>query len=144
MEILTQLGINFTVFIQFALYIGTFSFLVLFVYKPYAESYQKRIESTRGAEDLAESFKKKTADLQAEYEKAAQDIHAKIQEAFKKQKQDAQLKAEAIIQLAKEAAQKEIQEHKKAIQSSVAAASTELRPQTTQLSLLITNKLLGK
>lgn len=141
---LTQLGINETVFFQFIIYIGVFTFLALYVFGPYAQAVEARENKTKGSEDLASEFNKKTTDLQNEYELKAREVHGKIQNIYKQLKQEATADYEKIISLAKQESQKVLSENRKSLQTALAATAAELKSETTNISLVITNKLLGK
>lgn len=144
MQMLTQLGINSTVFIQFIIYIFIFTFLALFVFSPYAKAVEEREKKTKGSDELANEYHKKSMDLHSEYEVQAREVHSHIQEIFKQTKQEAQEEFEKIVSQARQAANQEAEKNRSSLQAALVAASVELKSQTTNISLAITNKVLGK
>lgn len=144
MSMLTQLGINQTVFIQFVIYIAIFSFLSIYVFGPYANAVEVRESKTKGSEELAIEFAKKTTELHSEYEKKAREVHGHIQEIYRQLKQEAMTESEKLVSKARAESQKTLEENRKTLHTALAATTAELKAETTNISLVITNKLLGK
>ena len=144
MSMLLQLGINETVFIQFVIYIATFTFLTLYVFGPYSAAVQARETKTKGSEEIANEYHKKTVELHSEYETKAREVHGHIQEIYKKLKQEAVSDYDKIVAQARAESQKGLEETRKSLQTALASATADLKSQTTNISLVITNKLLGK
>lgn len=142
--LLQQLGINDTVVFQFIIYIITFPLLFQFVFKPFSKAQEERQNRTKGSEQLSYEYQQKTTELQAEYQKRAREVNQSIHEIFSRAKADAADEQEKLISAAKLEAQKTIDENQKKIGVLMAAAGEELRGQTSSLSLMITQKLLGK
>ena len=144
MSMLNQLGINETVFIQFALYIAIFTFLATYVFGPYSKAAEERESKTKGGEELAGEYHRKTVELHSEYENKAREVHGKIQEIYRQLKQEATVEYEKLIFQARDEANKTLALERKSLQTSMAGAMAELKTQTAHISLAITNKLLGK
>lgn len=144
MEIIHQLGINGTVFIQFAIFICTFLFLNLYVFKPYYAAVEAREKSTTGAEDMATEILKKTTELHSEYEIRAREVSQKIKEIYEQQKGIASKECDAIVGKARTEATTMLEQNNRQISQAVQAAAAVLKSETSSVALAITHKLLGK
>jgi len=141
---LHQLGINETVFVQFVLYIVAFPLLHILVFKPFARAQEERQNRTKGSEQLSYEFHQKAAEIQAEYQRRVREVNGIIQEVFSQAKGEASREQEEILQAAKGEAQKISDENHKKIATLIAEASKDLQGQASQLSMAVTQKLLGK
>jgi len=141
---LQQLGINPTVFYQFVIYIATFPILLLYVYKPFVKANEERENRTKGSEQLSYEFQQKTNDLQTQYQARAREITSKIQEIYSKAKTEALREHDVLVGQAKTEAQKTTDDTQKKIAIMLNSASEELRSQTSQFTMSITQKMLGK
>ncbi len=144
MSLLQQLGINETVFIQFFLYIGIFSFLALYVFTPYAKAAAEREFRTKGTEELVVEYQRKSTELHSQYEAKVREIHHHVQEIYRQLKQEATVEYEKIIGQARAEAHQSLEASRKSLQTALASTTEELYSQTTNLSMAITNKILGK
>ncbi len=141
---LQQLGINETVFLQFIIYLAIFPLLYTLVSKPFAKAQEERQSRTKGTEQLSYEFQQKSAELQAEYQRRAREVNENIHQIFTRAKSEAQIEQDDIIQLSKREAQKTSDENSKKMAILMASANEELRGQASQLSMMVTQKLLGK
>jgi F0F1-type ATP synthase membrane subunit b/b' len=144
MSLLLQLGINETVFIQFLLYTGVFTFLALYVFTPYAKAAQEREFRTKGTEELVLEYQRKSTELHSQYETRVREIHHHIQEIYRQLKQETTVEYERIVGQARLEAQQSLEAARKSLQTALAATTAELHSQTANLSMAITNKILGK
>ena len=108
---LQQLGINHTVFIQFAVYIFTFIALVFLVYAPFTKVYFERRNRTKGSEEVSYEYQKKTSELHSEYQIKARDVNGKIQDIYQKLKGEAANEYDQMVNQAKQEAQKKMEEN---------------------------------
>lgn len=143
MSILVQLGANYTAFIQFGFFVFTISFLTIYVFGPYFEAYDKRIEQTKGGEELASDAAKKAQDVKATFEKEARALAAKIKGIFDDEKSAGQAEADKILSTAKAESTKVIEENRVKLATTVAHVASELSKQAPALSKNIKEKLLG-
>lgn len=144
MEVIHQLGINSTAVIQLIIYVMIFSYLSIFVFKPYFDALKEREKRTKGGEELAQEYTKKAFEIHSEYEEKAREVHGKIREIFHKKKSEALAEHDSIVAKAREEAGKVVDSNRVKISKAVAAAESDLHGQTTTVALAITNKLLGK
>lgn len=141
---LQQLGINHTVFIQFAIYIFTFIALVFLVYSPFTKAYFERRNRTKGTEEVSFEYQRKATELHSEYQTKAREVNSKIQDIYQKLRGEAASEYDQMVNQAKQEAHKKLEENRRKIYEAVSVATKDLSAQTPQIALLITNKLLGK
>jgi F-type H+-transporting ATPase subunit b len=144
MELLSALGITSLVFVQFGIFVLMFIYLTAFVFGPYYKAVQERQKQTAGGESLAGEFQQKAADLHSTYQNLARDVNQQIQDIFQKNRTEAMGEYEKIVSRARQESTDLIEKNRKEVAKSVAAASDELRGQSTSVVLSITNKMLGK
>lgn len=144
MGLLSALGINSLAIVQFGIFVLIFVFLTVYVFGPYLKAAEERQNRTKGGEELAEEFQGKTIDLQARYEQQARDINGRIQDVFQKNRAEALVEYDRVVGQARKEAGELVEKNRQAISRAVDAAAAELKSQTPQMALAITNKLLGK
>lgn len=144
MDLLHALGINQYAIVQFLIFGLIFAFLTGYVFGPYTKALNEREKRTLGGESLAEEYQDKALELQAQYQNKARDLNSQIQNIFQSQKSIASAEQDKLVRSAQEQAGALIEKNRQSIVQSVHQASTELRGQTTQVVLAITNRLLGK
>ncbi|HEY8270053.1 MAG TPA: ATP synthase F0 subunit B [Pseudobdellovibrionaceae bacterium] len=144
MEIIHQLGINGTVFIQFGIFICAFFFLNLYVFTPYYKALEEREKRTLGGEDLAQEFQKKSTELHSEYQTKAKEVTKKIKDIYDSHRLDALKEFDSLVSKARSEAHTLLEANNRQIIQSIQATSAALRAETTSVSVAITQKLLGK
>lgn len=144
MEIIHQLGINGTVLIQFGIFICTFIFLNLYLFTPYYKAKEAREKRTLGGEDLALEFQKKSTELHSEYQIKAKEVTKKIKDIYGAHRSDALKEYDALVSKARTDAATLLETNNANISKAIQATSAALRSETTNISVAITQKLLGK
>lgn len=144
MDIFGQLGINTTAGIQFVFYAIALIFLSKFVFAPYAHALEEREHRTKGGEDLALEYQQKSSELQAEYETKLRDLNGQIKSIVDTAKTQASKDSESIVNAARAGADKLVEDNRLKITAAVSSAAADLKSQTTNVAMAITNKLLGK
>lgn len=144
MDLLHALGINQYAIIQFIIFGLMFAFLSSYVFRPYAKALEEREHRTVGGANLAEEYQEKTLELQAEYQTKARDLNNQIQAIFQSKKSEATSEQERLIRTAREGANQLIEGNRQTIAQSISGVKEDLKQQTTQVALAITQKLLGK
>lgn len=144
MSLIHALGINEFAAVQFVIFILIFMFLTNYVFKPYVAAFEQRQNRTKGGEVLAEEFQQKTTELHSDYETRARLLNSHIHEIFAKHRAEALAEYDRIVGKARQEATALIEKNRTTISSAVTSASGELKSQTPQVALAITNKLLGK
>ena len=144
MEMIQSLGINSTAIIQFGIFIFTFFFMRHYVFSAYHGALLRRLEKTKGGEELANEFAEKTAALHAQYQDKARKVSQEINTIYQKNKNEALVDADRVINQARAEAQKMIEAARVSIAQAISSATQSLKGQTSTVALSITNKLLGK
>lgn len=144
MEILQAFGINSTAFIQFFIFLTTFTFLVMFVFGPYVQAVTDRESKTKGSEEIALEIKNKALELHASYQDKAKEVHGKINEVYSDAKATTGKEYESIVTKAKDEASKLLETNRQKIMKSIEVAAAQLKEESTQIALLVSKKLIGK
>lgn len=144
MEIIQQLGINGTALIQFGIFICAFFFLNLYLFTPYYKALEERENRTLGGEDLAIELQKKSASLQDDYQAKAKAQAKTIKEIYDEQRAGAVKEYESLVGKARAEAAALLETNSQKIAQSIQATSAALKAETTNISVAITQKLLGK
>lgn len=144
MEILQAFGINSTAFIQFFIFLTTFTFLVVYVFGPYVQSVTDRESKTKGSEEAALEIKNKSLELHASYQDKAKEVHGKINEIYSATKSNTAKDYESILAKAKDEALKLLEENRLKIFKSIEVASAQLKEESMSIAILVSKKLIGK
>ncbi|MEQ1722139.1 MAG: hypothetical protein ABL930_03125 [Pseudobdellovibrio sp.] len=143
MEILLQLGANQTVFIQFALFIISISFLTIFVYGPFYKAYDQRLEQTKGADQVAYETQEEAKKLESIFQVRAREINQKIQGVFDSSKSQASDSAGLILNQAKAKVAESTDVARKDIGAQKVNAEKEVQRISQEVSAEISKKLTG-
>ncbi len=141
---LQQLGVNWTFFIQFGLFVFAITFLSLYVFGPFAKAVEERENQTKGSQDIALETDKKTLELHTEYEVKAREVHGKIQDVYKQMRSEASQEHEKNVQAARKESEVYVEQARSKVRDSISAARETLKKETPQIVMALTQKLLGK
>lgn len=144
MDIIQQLGINGAAAVQFGIFTIAFVFLNFYVFTPYYKAHEEREKRTLGGEDLAQEMQKKSTELQTEYQAKAKEVTKKIKDIYDAQRAEAAKEYDVLLSRARAEAASLLEVTNKNIAQSIQATTAALRAETTNVSVAITQKLLGK
>lgn len=144
MEILSTLGINSSIFIQFILFVLSFLILKSFIFKPYLMAFQQRDKQTEGTVSEAENILVETEDLKAEYEQKTKKISQEIQAIFNKEKTEAEATAQKMLSDAKKETETRLLAQKNEIAQELQKAKTDLANELPSVSALVVERVLGR
>ncbi len=144
LQMLHQIGINQTTFLQFLIFIATAAILTFVVFGPFLSAHLAREERTKGGEDLAADLAKKAQQLQIDYQSEARNLHQQIQEIFQTARAGVAADSEKILTTARAEAQSSVAQTKTQIAATVEKLKESFETEKQNLALLITNKLLEK
>lgn len=144
MSLLSALGIDHTIFIQFGIFFVTFFFLTFVLYKPYYLAFAAREAKTTGGEQAAEEIVKKASDLRVQYENRAREVSGEIKKIFDNYREEAGRESEKIVSKAKGEAQQLIDQARAKVSVEMAAAQQKLKEEVPTLAKVIVSKLLSK
>lgn len=143
MEILLQLGANKTAFIQFALFIISISFLTVFVYGPFFKAYDKRLQQTKGADQVAFETQEEAKKLESIFQARAREINQKIQSVFDASKAQATESAGIILNTAKSKVTEQTESARKDIGAQKANAEKQVQQISQDVAAELSKKLTG-
>lgn len=143
MEILLQLGANKTAFIQFVLFIVSISFLTIYVFNPYFRAYDKRLQETKGADQVAFETQEEAKKLESIFQVRAREINAKIQGIFDTQKKQGGDSANIILNQAKAAVADSAEKARQDIENQKNNAAKEIQKVSQDVAAEISKKLTG-
>ena len=139
LQILTQLGANYTAFIQFGIFIVSISFLTVVVYSPYFKAYDERVKLTKGSDQIAEETENEAKKMAVIFQTRAREINQKIQSVFDNSKAQAQETANTILNQGKtsvaevtDRARADINTQKSKAEKDVAAISQDVAAEITR------------
>ncbi|MCB0355957.1 MAG: ATP synthase F0 subunit B [Bdellovibrionales bacterium] len=144
MAILESIGLDQTLFVQFAIFFVTYFFVNQLVFKPYNKAYEERIKKTSGNQDLAEQAIQQTKVLELEYEKKARLINTEFKSIYDASKTEALHEYDRLVNEARENAKKTLEANRKKIASELDKAKLDLGKEVPVVSNTIVAKLLGK
>jgi F0F1-type ATP synthase membrane subunit b/b' len=144
MEIIQQIGINQTAFIQFIIFSIAMLFLINFVFKPYAQAAEQRENQTKGGEELAVELQKQAVDVAKSYEQKLREQSDKLKTIFESHKKMGSSDADLLISKARAEADGYVEANRKIIEQNILAVSQDLKAQSPAVALAITQKLIGK
>ena len=144
MAILESIGLNGTIFIQFAIFFVTYIFVNGLVFKPYNKAYEERIKKTTGNKGLAELALEESKTLQVEYEQKAKILNQEFKTIYDSSKSEAMHEYDKLINQARSESQDFLSKNKKFISEEIDKAKKELGDEAKTVSSSIASKLLGK
>lgn len=142
MAILNQLGINFTTFYCFLIFIVTFFFLKELLFRPYFEAFEEREKRTKGGETSAKGLHLKTNEIKQQFEEEARDLNAEIKSIFDESRSLATKEYEKVVYDARKAAEQVVEETRTRVAKEVKRAQEQLSLEIPGVALTITKKML--
>lgn len=143
MEILLQLGANETVFIQFALFIISITFLTVFVYGPYFKAYDERLKQTKGADQVAFETQEEAKKIESIFQMRAREINEKINKIFEDAKKQANESGGFVLNQAKEITTNLTENARKEIGEQRSKAEKNIQDVSIEVASEISKKLTG-
>lgn len=143
MEILLQLGANKSAFIQFILFVVSVSFLTIYVFNPYFRAYDKRLQETKGADQVAFETQEEAKKLESIFQARAREINSKIQDVFETQKKQGGESATIILNQAKSAVAESAEKARLDIENQKNNAAKEIQKVSQDVAAEISKKLTG-
>ena len=144
LEILSQLGLDQTVWIQLCLFVFSYIFLSQFLFRPYLRNLKFRKKNTGGALDEATQLTALTEKIASDYQGKLKKQNELADEEYSKLKSEGSQEEEKLLIAARIRANQMLDEAKKKISSEMTKTKEELRNQIPQLSSLIASRLLGR
>ena len=142
MAILHQLGINYTTFYCFLIFIFTFFFLKEILFRPYFIAFEERESRTKGGEENAKDPHSKTEELKLQFEEEARDLNAEIKSIFDETRGLATKEYEKVVYEARKQAEQVIEENRSRVSGEMKKAQEQLKLEAPGVALTITKKML--
>ena len=144
MEILTQLGVDKTIWIQLGFFFLSYFFLSQFLFKPYARNLEFRKKNTTVAVEEANKIMTATEFLSMDYEGKMKTQNEQFLIAYNKIKNEGHEEEQKLLAAARLRAEGMIAEAGKKIEKEIKVAREQLQKQVPELSKLTAKKLLGR
>ncbi len=144
MELLNALGVNSTVFVQFAVFLVTYVIVSKILFWPYFRAFEMRTQLTVGRSAEAEKIQAETANLQTEYETVAKDLSSKIRTVYEAKRKAAQRDSDALIQTARQESKATLDSFRAQLKAQDLELRAQLDKQVQGVAATISSKLLGR
>jgi F0F1-type ATP synthase membrane subunit b/b' len=144
MEILTALGVDWTLFIHIVCFAISYFFLSTFVLKPYMKALHEREKRTIGNEEAAIRLIGDANQLQETYEQKAKAINAQIKGHYDQSRAEAMKQYDEMVEKARLDAASLLQASQQQIGKEIDSARTKLSAEIPAVSAAIASKLAGK
>jgi F-type H+-transporting ATPase subunit b len=144
MEILAQLGLDQTVWIQLVFFLISYLFLSKFLFAPYMRNLEFRKKNTGGSVEEASKTAADTERLVLDYQSKMKAQNESATVVYNKLKQEAQSEEEKLVTAARAKSSELVDQTKKKIATDIAVSRDNLRGQVPQLSGLIASRVLGR
>lgn len=144
MDLITNLGINGTIFYQFVIFLVAYLALNQFVFKPYIAAFEERESRTSGQTKAAETSFEDATRLKEEYANMMKAQLEETQAFYTKAKKEAGEEYNKIVEAAKIQAKTEIDKAKIEITNQMSAAQTSVEAEAKALASIITQKVVGR
>lgn len=140
MQILLQLGANYTAYIQIVIFIVAITFLTTVVYGPYFKAADKRFQKTKGADAVAKDAAAEAKNLQLVYQTKAREVNNKIRDIYDAEKNKALKQSAEIISQSKIQADAAAARARKNIEDQMVAANSEIAKISNEIAQSLTTK----
>jgi F-type H+-transporting ATPase subunit b len=138
------IDIDYTVFVQFALFLILFWVSNTFLFQPYLRLRQRRKDGIEGARAEAERMSAQADARLADYEKQLARARATANEEGRKVRGEAAAHEKQVTDASRAEAQKAIDEATATVRRETDAARLALLPQASTLARQLASRLLGR
>jgi F0F1-type ATP synthase membrane subunit b/b' len=144
MSILSALGVNETVGIQFFIFLIVYFSLSRLLFTPYFSAFLKRSEKTVGNTDRAEQLQKEAAALEQQFQNHAREQNQRLKSLFEAARAQAQREYEGIAMGARDRATLIIDETRQKTLLELQRVQPDLKNEVVLVTSGIVQKMLGK
>lgn len=139
-EILTSLGINHTLFLQFGVFFLAYVAMSQIVFKPYLSQYNERLRRTVGGQKEAHSLTMEAEEKELQYREVARKLNSEIRSIFQENNAKAKVETDQLLKQAQKKAELELESARKDLQKAVEEARNELDSHIPDISHNIQKK----
>lgn len=144
MELLTSLGVNSSLAVQFAIFVVCYGILKYVLFDPYFAAFSIRSTRTVGQTELAEQYLNDKKDLDKRFALRAQEVNEAFRAVYDVARADALREYERVVGESRARAKNIVDETSATIAKDVAQAQGQLQSDVAEVAKLINNKLIGK
>lgn len=142
LSILTQLGVNQTVFLMFGVVVVFFAVMNIIVFKPLTKILVERDERIDGRKAKAEAFAEEAQSLELNFATNIKSAHREAATEFAKLKAEALQKQAALLSKAREDAQNKIKIVRQEVAANVASEFSKISSEIPSLAALVMDRVL--
>lgn len=139
-DILTSLGIDGTVFYQFAIFFVAFFSMNIIVFKPYLAAYKKRLDRTVLGQEATSDLLAEVEKKEKEFQDEARSLNHEIKDIFDEANGRAKKEVEKILIDARKQADQKVEEERKNLNEAVIEARKELETHVPSISKSISER----
>lgn len=144
MNILSSLGVDWTLVVHMVCFGIAYIFLTNLVLKPYAAAMHEREKRTQGNEEMAVRIIEEADKLQAHYEQRAKALNAEIKGYFDESRTEAMSQYDQMVTAARNEANTLIKSTQTKIEDQIQKARSAVLAEVPAVSAAIASKLAGK
>lgn len=144
MELLTALGVNQTVAIQFILFLVVYIVLNKALFTPYLAALDERRSRTEGQSEKAEQFMEEAKTLQEKYALKARELNDKQKDVYDQIRIEGQKRYEELVSVAREKTKSAIEAAQKNLKTELQNIRQQTEKEIPVITNLITERLTGK
>ncbi|MCB0364239.1 MAG: ATP synthase F0 subunit B [Bdellovibrionaceae bacterium] len=144
MEILTALGVDSTLGIQFIIFIVAYIFLTTLVFKPYHRAYEERVRRTEGNTDLAERILTESKDLEVQFEQKARALNNETKIIYDHSRSEAMKEYDRMVSQARERAKSIMEKTRLQIAHEFENARSEMNKEIPGITKSVVQKMMGQ
>ena len=143
MDIISALGVDSTLGIQFAIFLFAYLFLTGLVFRPYHRAFEERVKRTEGNTEIAERILAESRQLEGEYEQKARALNNETKLIFDRERSLAMKEYDRTVSQAREKAKSAIERNRGTIKLEVERVRKEMKAEIPLLADGIVQKLIG-
>ncbi len=144
MELLSALGVNQTVAIQFVIFVVVYFFLNKVLFSPYIAALEERRSRTEGQSEKAEKFMEEAKALHDQYAVKVREMNDKQKGIYDQARGEALKSYEQIVTAAREKSKTTIENAQKDLKADLQKVRQQAEQEIPAITSLITERLIGK
>ncbi|MCC7404692.1 MAG: ATP synthase F0 subunit B [Bdellovibrionales bacterium] len=144
MEILTALGVDYTIGIQFIIFVIAYVFLTTLVFRPYHRAFEERVRRTEGNTETAERIIAESKELEVEYEQKARALNNETRVIFDHSRTEAMREYDRMVSQARERAKNIVEKTRSQITFEVEKTRSDMSKEVPGLTKAVVQKLMGQ
>ncbi len=144
MEILKNLGVDGTFWIQLAFFLISYFFLSTFLFKPYKKNLEFRRKNTTAAVDEAHQLVATTERMALEYAGQIKKQNDEALGLYNKMKAEGTVEESRLLEAARTNAEQTLADSNSRISQEIRKTREQLKSILPEMSKLAANKLLGR